>query len=61
MMKMRDAIKQFNHFASERKKIKKVFESKFGPLYNLEIVILDILGTGTTLHGLGKCRINVSR
>jgi len=27
-----DAINQFNHFVSERKKIRKVFESKFGPL-----------------------------
>jgi len=27
-----NAINQFNQFASERKRIKKVFESKFGPL-----------------------------
>lgn len=27
-----EAIKQFNQFASERKKIKKAIESKFGPL-----------------------------
>lgn len=27
-----EAIKQFNHYAMERKKLKKAFESKFGPL-----------------------------
>ena len=27
-----EAIKQFNHYASERKKLKKVIESKYGPL-----------------------------
>ncbi|MBB6444730.1 spore coat protein CotJB [Bacillus benzoevorans] len=27
-----DAIKQFNHCARERKKLKKLMESKFGPL-----------------------------
>lgn len=27
-----EAIKQFNHFAKERKKLKKVIESKFGPM-----------------------------
>lgn len=27
-----EAIKQFNRFASERKKLKKVYESNFGPL-----------------------------
>jgi spore coat protein JB len=27
-----EAIKQFNHFASERKKLKKAIESQFGPM-----------------------------
>ncbi|XJZ26073.1 spore coat protein CotJB [Bacillota bacterium Lsc_1132] len=27
-----EAINQFNHYAKERKKIKKLFESQFGPL-----------------------------
>lgn len=27
-----EAINQFNHYAKERKKIKKQFESQFGPL-----------------------------
>lgn len=27
-----EAISQFNHYAMERKRIKKVFESQFGPL-----------------------------
>lgn len=27
-----EAIKQFNHFSMERKKIKKLIESKYGPL-----------------------------
>ncbi|MED3624880.1 spore coat protein CotJB [Neobacillus thermocopriae] len=27
-----EAIKQFNHYAKERKRLKKMFESKFGPL-----------------------------
>nr|WP_295972362.1 spore coat protein CotJB [uncultured Bacillus sp.] len=27
-----EAIKQFNHYARERKKLKKLIESKFGPL-----------------------------
>lgn len=27
-----EAIKQFNHYAKERKRLKKVFESQFGPL-----------------------------
>jgi spore coat protein JB len=27
-----EAINQFNHYAGERKKLKKVFESQFGPM-----------------------------
>lgn len=27
-----EAINQFNHYAKERKQLKKVFESQFGPL-----------------------------
>jgi spore coat protein JB len=27
-----EAINQFNHYAKERKRIKKMFESQFGPL-----------------------------
>lgn len=27
-----DAIKQFNHYAKDRKQLKKAFESQFGPL-----------------------------
>jgi spore coat protein JB len=27
-----EAINQFNHYAKERKRIKKLFESQFGPL-----------------------------
>ena len=43
-----EAIKQFNFYASERKKIRKLIESKYGPLIQVP------LGTGMTHHGHGK-------
>lgn len=48
------AIDQFNHYVQQSKAVKDKFQSIFGSLYHLVIVIQPTHGLGMILLGLGK-------
>ena len=52
-----EAIKQFNHYAKERKKVKKSIESTYGPLQQFGNSYSGYPWNWTIRHGHGKSRM----